>query len=120
MIERTLGPITVTDSVRYQGASGDMNPIHHDEAFARAAGHPATLTVGMYPAGVLASWVAGVHGPEKVRGLRFRFRAPVYPGDTLTLRARVVREGPEDLELELLAIKAGGEVAIQGAARFVR
>lgn len=27
-------PLKVTDFVRYQGASGDMNPIHHDSAFA--------------------------------------------------------------------------------------
>ena len=31
--ERWFGPITRTDIVRYQGASGDMNPIHHDEMF---------------------------------------------------------------------------------------
>ena len=32
------GPLTVTDFVRYQGASGDMNPIHHDTGFAQKAG----------------------------------------------------------------------------------
>jgi acyl dehydratase len=37
----TIGPVTRTDFVRYQGASGDMNPIHHDETFARAAGYEA-------------------------------------------------------------------------------
>ena len=35
--ERRVGPLTRTDFVRYQGASGDMNPVHHDEVFARAA-----------------------------------------------------------------------------------
>ncbi len=30
-----VGPLTRTDFVRYQGASGDMNPVHHDETFAR-------------------------------------------------------------------------------------
>ena len=28
-----LGPLSRTDFVRYQGASGDMNPVHHDETF---------------------------------------------------------------------------------------
>ena len=37
---RVLGPLTRTDFVRYQGASGDMNPIHHDETVARAASEP--------------------------------------------------------------------------------
>jgi acyl dehydratase len=117
---RTLGPITVTDSVRYQGASGDMNPVHHDEAFARAAGYPAPLTVGMFPAGVLGSWVAGWLGPEKIRRLRLRWRAPVFPGDVLTLEARVSRKGDDDLEVELAATKSGGEVAVLGWATFVR
>ena len=35
---REYGPITRTDMVKYQGASGDFNPIHHDEEFARSAG----------------------------------------------------------------------------------
>ena len=44
-------PLTVTDFVRYQGASGDMNPIHHDTAFARQAGYPGPFAVGMLQAG---------------------------------------------------------------------
>ena len=50
-----FGPITRTDVVRYQGASGDMNPIHHDEPFARAAGYSAPLVVGMFQAGLLCA-----------------------------------------------------------------
>ena len=37
----TIGPISRTDIVRYQGASGDMNPIHHDEPFATGSMCPA-------------------------------------------------------------------------------
>ncbi len=64
---RTLGPLTRTDFVRYQGASYDMNPVHHDEPFATAAGYPAPLAVGMFPAGVCASWASDHFGPETVR-----------------------------------------------------
>jgi acyl dehydratase len=35
---REYGPLTRTDFVRYQGASGDFNPIHHDDEFAQSAG----------------------------------------------------------------------------------
>ena len=38
-----IGPITRTDIVRYAGASGDLNPIHHDEGFATSAGFPSVL-----------------------------------------------------------------------------
>ena len=43
---RTYGPVNRTDIVRYQGASGDFNPIHHDEPFATASGYPAPLGIG--------------------------------------------------------------------------
>jgi acyl dehydratase len=39
--QRVFGPITRTDIVRYQGASGDFNPIHHDDDFAKSAGFPS-------------------------------------------------------------------------------
>src|SRR5262249_12532121 len=69
---RTVGPVTRTDFVRYQGASGDMNPVHHDEPFARAAGYPAPLAVGMYQAGVLNAYAVDWLGPEHVRRTRVR------------------------------------------------
>ena len=53
---REYGPLTRTDFVRYQGASGDFNPIHHDEEFAKAAGYPTVFSVGMLQAGILAGF----------------------------------------------------------------
>ena len=41
---REYGPISRTDMVRYQGASGDFNPIHHDEEFAKSAGYPSVFS----------------------------------------------------------------------------
>jgi acyl dehydratase len=41
----------MTDVVRYQGASGDMNPMHHDDELARGAGYPEAFGVGMLGAG---------------------------------------------------------------------
>ena len=49
------GPLTLTDFVRYQGASGDFNPIHHDDEFAQSAGYPSAFSVGMLQAGILAT-----------------------------------------------------------------
>src|SRR5262249_39993053 len=60
----TVGPISRSDIVQYQGASGDLNPIHHDEMVARAAGYPAPLGIGMLPAGIMAAWAADWLGPE--------------------------------------------------------
>ena len=51
---RTFGPITRTDIVRYAGASGDFNPIHWNEEFAKSAGYPGVFAQGMFTAGVNA------------------------------------------------------------------
>src|SRR5262249_6185351 len=73
-----VGPLTRTDIVRYQGASGDMNPLHHDETFARAAGYNAPLAIGMLGAGLLATYATDWLGAENIRRFRIRFRAQVW------------------------------------------
>ena len=118
-----VGPLTRTDIVRYQGASGDMNPLHHDEAFARAAGYDAPLAVGMLGAGLLASYAAGWLGASNVRRFRIRFLAQAWPGDTLTCTGEVVREhdgqdGPL-ADIELSCARQTGEVAVRAWATFV-
>ena len=70
---RTFGPITRTDIVRYQGASGDFIPLHHDEPYAQAAGYPSVFSVGMFTAGLLAGFAVDWLGPENIR--RFRTAA---------------------------------------------
>jgi acyl dehydratase len=118
-----LGPLTRTDLVRYQGASGDFNPIHHDEPFARAAGYPAPLGVGMLPAGALAAWAARWLGAENVRRTRVRWQEQVWPGDVLTCRGKVARRyeegGERRVDVELTCTRQTGGVAIQGWATFV-
>ncbi len=119
----TIGPITRTDFVRYQGASGDMNPVHHDEEFARAAGYPAPLGVGMFPAGVLAAWAAAWLGPENVRLVRVRWKEAVWPGDVLTFAGAVTRKleeaGERRVEVSLRCTRQSGGVAVEGSAIFV-
>ena len=120
---KRVGPITRSDVVRYQGASGDMNPIHHDEPFARAAGFEAPLVVGMYPAGVLCAWAASHFGPENLRSLKVRFKAPVWPGDVLELRGKIAKKYQEHeqrkLDVELECRKQDGAVAVTAWQTFV-
>src|ERR1700752_3076756 len=93
--QATIGPITRTDIVRYAGAGGDFNPIHHDEQFALAAGMPSVFSHGLLSAGLLGQYLARWVGPENVRSFGVRFTGQVWPGDTLTLRAQVtgVKDG---------------------------
>jgi acyl dehydratase len=118
-----IGPITRTDFVRYQGASGDMNPVHHDEPFARAAGYPAVVGVGMFQAGALAAYAASWLGPERARRVRVRWKEPVWPGDVLTLRATIARAyddaGERKVDVALTCTRQTGGVAVEGTATFV-
>jgi acyl dehydratase len=71
-------PVTRLDLVRYAGASGDFNPIHWNERFARAVGLPDVIAHGMFTmaeAGrVLTDWVGD---PARVVEYGVRFTRPV-------------------------------------------
>lgn len=119
-----FGPVTRTDIVRYQGASGDMNPLHHDELFARAAGYDAPLAIGMLGAGLLGTYAAGWLGAGNIRRFRIRFLAQVWPDDTLTCDGTLIRsyEGPDEplADVELTCTRQTGEVAVRVWATFAR
>ena len=120
---REYGALTRTDFVRYQGASGDMNPIHHDEEFAKSAGFPSVFSVGMLQAGILGTYCTEWLGAENVRRFAVQFREQVWPGDHLRFTATVVRKyedaGERKVDLELLATRVeSGGAAIKGEATF--
>jgi acyl dehydratase len=119
-----VGPLTVTDFVRYQGASGDMNPLHHDTSFAAEAGYHAPLAIGMLNAGLLATYATDWLGAEAVRQFRIRFRDRVWPGDTVTCTGRIAaeyeRDGVPYVDVELACTSQAGTVAVQAWATFER
>jgi acyl dehydratase len=119
-MSRTFGPLTRTDLVRYQGASGDFNPIHHDEPFALSAGMPAPLSLGMLQAGFLATWATDRFGAEAIRSFRVRFAAQVFPGDTVTCDGTVVRQDEDGFDVEMACTTQNGTVAVYGWATFER
>jgi len=86
-VERQVGPISRTDIVKFAGAGGDFNPIHHDEEFAKRAGFPSVFAMGMFTAGLLGDFVETWLGIERIRGLSVRFVAPTWPNDVLTFGA---------------------------------
>jgi acyl dehydratase len=115
------GPLTRTDFVRYAGAAGDLNPIHHDETFARAAGLPSVFGMGMLHAGVLGNRLARWVGPDNVRSFDVRFTGQVWPGDVLAFGGRVTAVEEGLATIELTVTRAGGEpVLTAGATAVVR
>jgi acyl dehydratase len=120
----TYGPLTRTDLVRYAGASGDFNPLHHDHEFATKAGLADVMAHGMLSAGMLASALTTWFGPGSVKRYKVRFRSPVWPGDVLTARCvaieRVADQDEDrlmDLVVELQSVD--GEVVLSGTGRVL-
>jgi acyl dehydratase len=110
--------VTRTQIVRFAGAAGDFNPMHHDEAFARAAGQPGVFAMGQLQAAILASMVAEWLGRENVLGYGVRFRDKVWPGDRLVLSGEVVEERDGVRRCELNAVReADRAVVLTGWAR---
>ena len=67
---KTFPPLTRTDFVKYQGASGDFHPLHHDDTFARETGFPSVVlrrhASGRH-AGQLRHRLAGCREPASVQ-----------------------------------------------------
>ncbi|HJQ83374.1 MAG TPA: MaoC/PaaZ C-terminal domain-containing protein [Candidatus Binatia bacterium] len=110
--------LTRTDLVRYAGASGDFNPIHHDEEFAKMAGNPTVFGHGMLTAGFVARCLTDFVGSESLRRYKVRFATRVWPGDTITCKGRVTRKyeegGEHRIDGEVVAVRQTGETAVSG------
>lgn len=84
-------PLHRDDIVRYARASGDDNPIHQDEQYARSTGAPTVFAMGMLTAGYLAHAVSDwIGGPEHLRRYKVRFTNRVWPGDEIVCTGTVV------------------------------
>ena len=109
--------LTRTDLVMYAGASGDFNPMHHDEVKAQAAGLPSVFGHGMFSAGLLATALTNFVGIGNLRSYSVRFVKQTWPGETLSSRIKVTAkndDGTIALECELL--NDDGEAKVAGEA----
>jgi acyl dehydratase len=121
--DRSVGPITRTDIVRYAGASGDLNRLHHDDDYARTQGFPSVFSMGMFQAGLLASYLVDWLGADALAQLRLTFRCQVWPGDTLTFAGRlappVPSAGGARRPVELTCVNQRGEIVVDARAEYL-
>jgi acyl dehydratase len=114
------GPIQQIQLTRYAGASGDFNPIHQDDEFARAAGMGGVFAHGMLSMGFVGQLVTDWAGAGRVRKLGVRFAGLVRLKDTITCRGRVLAKSSKDdvhlVELEVWADNDKGDKVVTGKA----
>lgn len=112
--------LTRTHFVRYAGAGGDYNPIHHDQTFAEKAGLPTVFGMGLFTAGVLSRVPVEWFGPEAVKRYSVKFTSRVWPGDVVTCKGVVTRVydegGVKHVDLNLSATNQKGETLIAAEA----
>ncbi|MBV9464633.1 MAG: hypothetical protein JO206_00745 [Solirubrobacterales bacterium] len=77
-------------TVRYAGASGDFNPIHIDEQFARQVGLPGRILHGLWTmAQVARAHTDAAGGPDKLKRLSVQFRGMGRMGEEITVTGTV-------------------------------
>ncbi|MCX7619351.1 MAG: MaoC family dehydratase [Acidimicrobiales bacterium] len=112
--------LTRTDLVKYAGASGDFNPMHHDEVAAKAAGLPSVFGHGMLSMGLLGKAITDYVGIGNLKSYKVRFTKQTWPDEELTTKV-VVRDkkeadGERLVILDVELANQDGEVKVQGEA----
>ncbi len=120
----TKPAVSKAQLVQYAQASGDLNPLHTDDDFAKSIGLDGVIAHGMLIMGFLGQYVQEVAGTESVvQQFNMRFGAMTKPGDEITCGGLVKQltevDGYPAAELELFAEKAPGERVGTGSAVLV-
>jgi 3-hydroxybutyryl-CoA dehydratase len=116
-LSKTIGD----DDIRaFANATGDHNPLHLDEEFAKQTRFGKRIAHGMLSASLISAVIANdLPGQGSIYlGQTFQFVAPVFPGDTVTARVTVtsIREDKPIIKLETVCTNQRDEVVIRGEA----
>ena len=117
-------PVRRVDLVKYAGASGDFNPIHWNERFAKSVGLPDVIAQGMYTMAeggrFLTDW-AGDPGAVVDYGVRFSNMVVVPDeGAEIVISGKIEEKGEDGTVVVALTARAGGEKVLTRAKATVR
>jgi 3-hydroxybutyryl-CoA dehydratase len=104
----------------YAEASGDFNPIHIDEAFAKTTPMGGTIAHGMLVLSFISEMMTGAFRTAwlSTGTLEVRFRAPARPGDTVTARATAQEPKNGRLRYAVECVSQTDDVLITGTAEL--
>lgn len=116
--------ITVSDGMldSFRDITGDVNPFHRDDEFAKEHGFNGHAAFGMLTASFLST-LAGVYLPgEKsiIHNTEIKFMKPVYPGDTLTVNGEVAEKNDayRVMRIKVSITKDNGEKVLRGSMQI--
>jgi acyl dehydratase len=125
----TSAPITRTNLVRYAGASGDFNPLHHDDTFIKMIGMERVIAHGMLIMGIAGEAITAWVDNKNLRKFNVRFLGMTEPADlndmentkgraTITVTGKVVNKfeenGEKRIQCDIVAKDALGGIKILG------
>ncbi len=112
--------IEQADINAFADLTGDHNPVHVDEEFAKTTRFGRRIAHGMLTASLISAVLANkLPGEGSIyRGQTLQFVAPVFPGDTITARVTVkeIREGTPVVKLETICMNQHDELVLRGEA----
>lgn len=107
--------------LQYADASGDQNPIHQDEAFAKSVGLENVIAHGMFTMALAGRYVSDIAGSAAVTEFSSRFIKPVVvPANTdvsLVVSGKVLEVSENSAKIEITA--SCGDVKVLGMAKAV-
>jgi len=114
-------PIDRVQLSRYAGASGDFNPVHVDEVYAKGAGMPSVYAPGMLIMGFLGQLISDWARGAQLRKYHVKFIKIVWPSDTVVCKGRVTDRWGENgryfAEVDLWAENQKGELVLKGGSQ---
>lgn len=112
--------IEQADIDAFASVTGDHNPVHVDEEFAKTTRFGKRIAHGMLTASLISAVLANkLPGEGSVYlGQTLQFVAPVFPGDEITARVTVkaIREDKPIMKLETICVNQRDEIVIRGEA----
>lgn len=120
-----VGPITTEMLVRWTAAAEDYNPIHYDQAFAKAQGLPDVIMHGPYKLALLCRLLHRELGASgMIRRIQVRYTGMDVPGDVLQFGGRVERVEEDGGErrawVSLYARNGRGVTTVLGEAEVIQ
>ncbi len=115
--EVVVDTMSRTHIVKYTGASGDFNPLHHDDGLAQSmGGYPGVFAQGMFSMGLTGTMLTNWLGKGALKKYGVRFTKQVWPGDTLTARGEVTAVSGGEATIKVVTMNQNGESVVEGEA----
>jgi acyl dehydratase len=119
MPELVKGPLQKLQHVMYAGASGDFNPLHTDDDFAKAVGmKDGVIAHGMLIMGIVGQAITGWIPRKDLKKFGVRFAGMTKPGNTITVTGSVtdkrVEDGNNIIVCDVAAKDENGDVKVTG------